>query len=318
MEKTIPFHFFTLYTKSRILVEMVSPTILSLSLYLLINVRCILSFTSPITSSSSAFGINNKRHFSTTISQASNTNNELSAREEAEALLEKARKLRESLASESPSSKIKNSSNAKDEEKDETTNEYTENDDNNNPNIESYRLYVNIGREEGTWMDPRWGASGTRVEFTLDMAFLSTAATNEEKEKMVKDNFGGKSSMVRQMTCLSNKGARLRRGFDNMTCYGGGYRLDSDKQSVVVRFFVDVEGLGGTNDSSYGDITIPKGCLYFSIPCFGGSVKNLSMKEGPITVRQMGWHTGWRREESRIVGTFKAIPLEKAKQKDGF
>ena len=43
-----------------------------------------------------------------------------------------------------------------------------------------------------------------------------------------------------------------------------------------------------------------------------------SSKEGVVTVRQMGWHTGWRRDESRIVGTFRAVPIDKAKQKDGF
>merc|ERR1712071_19602 len=186
--------------------------------------------------------------------------------------------------------------------------------------IASYRLYLDIGREPGTWMDPRWGMSGTRVEFNLDMAFLDSIATEDQKKKMVKDNFGGKSSEIRSMECLSEKGARLRRGFDSMKCYDGAYRLDFDKSSnnVVVRFFVDVEGLGETSDSNYGDITISKGCLYFSIPCFGNSVRNLSLKEGPVTVRQMGWHTGWRREESRIVGIFKAVPLEKAKLKDGF
>ena len=35
-----------------------------------------------------------------------------------------------------------------------------------------YRLYVDIGREEGTWMDLRWGASGRRIEFSLDVPFL--------------------------------------------------------------------------------------------------------------------------------------------------
>ena len=35
-----------------------------------------------------------------------------------------------------------------------------------------YRLYIDIGREPGTWMDPRWGASSRRLEFTLDVSFL--------------------------------------------------------------------------------------------------------------------------------------------------
>jgi hypothetical protein len=66
------------------------------------------------------------------------------------------------------------------------------------------------------------------------------------------------------------------------------------------------------------DIFVPKGCLYFSIPIFGNSISQLSSKEGPLTVRQIGWHTGWRREESQMVGTFRVVPIEKAQRVDGF
>ena len=237
--------------------------------------------------------------------------NAQSAREEAMDLMEKAKKIRESLTDIEPiSTSDDNSKTAL-----KTIEQIEEGD---NDFLATYRLYVDIGREPGTWMDPRWGMSGTRIEFTIDMAFLSKISSNEDKNKMVKDNFGGKSSEVRDMKCLSEKGARLRRGFDSMKCSGGAYRYDMDKKSTVVRFFIDVDGIGEELNSSYGDISIPKGCLYFSIPCFGNNVKSISMKEGPVTVRQIGWHTGWRREESRIVGTFKAIPLDKAKAKDGF
>jgi hypothetical protein len=104
-----------------------------------------------------------------------------------------------------------------------------------------------------------------------------------------------------------------------MTCCGGGYRIDvggANGQSVV-RFFVETEGTPETG-SSYGDISVPKGPLYFSIPCFGNSVANLSIKESPVTVRQIGWHTGWRREESRIVGTFRAKKIEEARIVDKY
>jgi hypothetical protein len=70
-------------------------------------------------------------------------------------------------------------------------------------------------------------------------------------------------------------------------------------------------------NSSPSDIFIPMGCLYFSIPCFGGA-SQISSKEGIVTIRQTGWHTGWRREESRIVGTFRAVPIDQAIKKDGF
>ena len=35
----------------------------------------------------------------------------------------------------------------------------------------------------------------------------------------------------------------------------------------------------------------------------------ISTKEGTVTVKQIGWHTGWRREESRILGMFRMQQL---------
>lgn len=190
-----------------------------------------------------------------------------------------------------------------------------------------YRLYFDLGREDGTWMDPTWGRSGQRIEGSFDVFFQMqpnsiaasepdlSLATQDIIDNMVKDNLSGKSTAVR--TLESSPNARLRGGFEKMKCYGGGYRIDVAKRSSTARFYLDVEG---TEDGvgNYGDIFIPKGCLYFSLPCFNNSVKQLSSKEGIVTVRQMGWHTGWRREESRIVGVFRAVPIEKARKKDRY
>jgi hypothetical protein len=103
-----------------------------------------------------------------------------------------------------------------------------------------YRLYVDIGREEGTWMDPRWGASGKRIEFTLDVKFLNAVANETVASRMVKDNFGGKSSNV--FVLESAKAARLRGGFDSMKCLGGGYRIDRSGSSGTARFYLAADG----------------------------------------------------------------------------
>eukprot|EP00591_Stephanopyxis_turris_P004402 CAMPEP_0195522082 /NCGR_PEP_ID=MMETSP0794_2-20130614/20008_1 /TAXON_ID=515487 /ORGANISM="Stephanopyxis turris, Strain CCMP 815" /LENGTH=256 /DNA_ID=CAMNT_0040651765 /DNA_START=297 /DNA_END=1067 /DNA_ORIENTATION=+ len=242
---------------------------------------------------------------------------------EAERLLAKARQLRESIGetidtTPSNTDAVASTSKAIDAE-----------EENNNGMID-YRLYLDIGREEGTWMDPTWGASGKRIEFTMDVSFASTVSQptplskdDDVAKRMVKDNFGGVSSGVRNV--VTAKDARLRGGFDKMKVMGGGYRIDTDPKkrgSSTVRFHVLVAGTEGS--SSYGDISVPKGCLHFSIPCFGSGnhdrmMENLSKKDGwPITVRQTGWHTGWRREESRIVGVFRALPMKEAKVRDLF
>ena len=182
-----------------------------------------------------------------------------------------------------------------------------------------FRLYADVGREEGTWMDPRWGASGKRIEFSLDIGLLSNRlAAPEVAKKMVQDNTAGKSTPVFALDTA--KYARLRDGFDRMECSGGAYRIDTDRNGrSTIRIVLEVEGTVRADQSYvYGDVSIPPGCLYFSLPVFGRGIDNLSIKEGVVSVRQVGWHTGWRREESRILGIFTAKPLSEATKRDGF
>jgi hypothetical protein len=187
-----------------------------------------------------------------------------------------------------------------------------------------YRLHVDIGREPGSWMEPRWGASGRRIEFTLDVRFTGDAANYGEKGDGTPRQMHASSSLVRDgksLGWLGAKGgsesscfgletapyARMRSGFDRMACLGGLYRIErgsKQKSDATVRFCIRVDG---TTD--YGDVTIPPGYLYFSIPAFSSKLSLISRKPGPVTVRQPGWNTGWRREESRIVGVFVATPL---------
>lgn len=180
-----------------------------------------------------------------------------------------------------------------------------------------YRLYIDIGREPGTWMDPRWGASGKRIECTLDVNFMiKSQADPETVQSMAKDNLGGKSLPV--FTLQTAEYARLRAGFDKMKCSNGGYRIDlanDPRKSNTLRAFVRVNG---TQQGDFGDVSIPSGNLYLSLPAFGNDVSQLSKKEGVVTVRQMGWKTGWRREESRIVGVFRAVPIRDARRLDKF
>lgn len=193
---------------------------------------------------------------------------------------------------------------------------------------QDYRLYLDIGREPGTWMDPRWGASGKRIECTIDVSFRQGGDTDLAGpniiDNMVDDNKFGATSTVRVVDCYPAT-ARLRGGFDSMPVTGGGYRIDAKPQSgksytsSTLRFYIEVGGTAtGETSSTYGDICIPQGRLYFSLPSFGTGVGQLSTKEGIVTVREVGWHTGWRRVESRIVGVFRAKKMEDAKRTDKF
>lgn len=243
----------------------------------------------------------------------------------AEKLLEKARLLREEIkASEntrrssptstsqatklfttsrkitSPWSLVETDTNNGDEEGDETTTSQRT----------AYRFYIDIGREQGTWMEPRWGASGQRIEFTLDVRFSTTVASKDIAADMVQDNRGGLSTPVYELDTAPF--ARLRGGFDRMKCDAGAYRIDtSNRGQKTLRLFIRNEG------KTSGDVSVPTDShLYIALPVLADS--SLSRKEGIVSVRQYGWHTGWYRAESRIVGVVKAVPLAVARAKDGF
>ena len=148
-----------------------------------------------------------------------------------------------------------------------------------NENAVGYRLFVDIGREDGTWMDVRWGSSGKRIEFTLDVEFTTSVVGKDDsaRKNMVQDNLSGQSSDI--YTLRTAQYARLRSGFDRMECgrdtddksenssTGGAYRIDIEQGSgggglggarsrrtaatSTIRFFVPVEGTP-ERDSSYG------------------------------------------------------------------
>lgn len=105
---------------------------------------------------------------------------------------------------------------------------------------QQYRLYIDIGREEGTWMDPRWGASGKRIEGTLDLCFSSSKADPSIEDKMVLDNQRGQSSST--YVIETGKKMRLKSGFDSMAVKSGGYRVDFTKNGGTLRFYFQVEG----------------------------------------------------------------------------
>lgn len=208
---------------------------------------------------------------------AESSGGEVDAKDEAERLFAKARAIRESLPTESETTPPASS------DSDAASSATTQTGE-NDPKLSSssgsalgvssgvgYRLYVDIGREDGTWMEPRWGASGSRIEFTVDVSFLTPDGTGDNSEddaslaakdvrnRMVKDNFGGRSSAVRIVEATSPN-ARLRSGFDKMACRGGGYRIDVSGTDAVVRFHLDVDGTPTSGPgSTYGDICVPKG-----------------------------------------------------------
>ena len=151
---------------------------------------------------------------------------------------------------------------------------------------------MDVGREKNTWMDRRWGASGSRIPFALDVTFGALGAVD-----------------------AGARGGRLRGGFDTLKCGGGEWKREGER----LEFSVVTEGTG--ENDSYGDVSVPAGALYFAMSAYGGENwrDNVSERESTVCVRQMGWKTGWWRRESRIVGTARVKMLsEEVRRKDLF
>lgn len=147
----------------------------------------------------------------------------------------------------------------------------------------THRLALDFGREEGTWMDARWGLSGRRIECTADLTFGADGS-------------------------LSCAPFRLRGGFDTMPMRGGASYTVAQRTRLAIE--LDVEGTAGREDL-YGDVSIPQGMLYVTLGCAGdpGRGGSVGAREGVVCVKQRGWHTGWWREENRIAGTARIKAL---------
>jgi len=150
----------------------------------------------------------------------------------------------------------------------------------------AHRLYIDIGREPGTWMEPRWGASGRRLEFTLDVSFLrlqldDIASSSQEEEqrivndylasddialKLISSTSSSKSSLSPIYALHSAPNARLLGGFDKMEMFDGGYCIESSSTATATKTMRFCLSVAGTTN---GDISIPKGYLYFALPYFG-------------------------------------------------
>jgi hypothetical protein len=117
-----------------------------------------------------------------------------------------------------------------------------------------YRLDFDIGREAGTWMDPRWGASGKRIPWTLDVLFTSIQLSPEdERYKRIKLVYKN-DAIVRSLETAS--AGRLRQGFDSMPVYPGAYYVDVSDKGQTCRFVIPVDGTP-ERGGSYGYVLNP-------------------------------------------------------------
>ena len=183
-----------------------------------------------------------------------------------------------------------------------------------------------LGREDGTWMPPRWAASGARYEFSLDVKLGGSASVAAAAEKE------GAASVAAWFDSRAARGSRSASKETRRDKYlggdgSGGVVVLEGRQPTRPKIrnypapFTVVPGCwtraGKVNDGSlklwmqvgdegveFEDLALPPGeRLFMTAPAWG---RTLSNRGGVVSVRVNAiWRT-----EYRIVGRWKAVPIE--------
>mmetsp|Transcript_11942 Transcript_11942/g.18720 ORF Transcript_11942/g.18720 Transcript_11942/m.18720 type:complete len:289 (-) Transcript_11942:133-999(-) len=138
-----------------------------------------------------------------------------------------------------------------------------------------WMLKLDLGREQGTWMDARWGASGQRFKATLAVKLLP----------------GGEVDVVDKSVGLFPQLPALK---------GGKWKVEGSFPSEKLKFSVQHSGF--TKQDTKCDLDLPEGNLFLSINTLGPNVG----RQGSLSIEQYRFLV---RKERRLVGVFSAEKL---------
>ena len=161
-----------------------------------------------------------------------------------------------------------------------------------------YQLALDIGTEKGTWMPPKWGASGTRATATPVVRFAA-----DGKLKLVSGQAWDHLTIQWQ---TSDGDLLMGPQWETKTEESviGGWSVEKDKCSM----YFDHGGI------QKDDIVLEPGRLW----CTCGAWGDLLQKRGTLTIKQSKF--GWLpfipspREASFIVGVFTAVRQDEPNQ----
>ena len=145
----------------------------------------------------------------------------------------------------------------------------------------TWRVSLDIGQEKGTWMPPRWGASGVRALATPVLSF-------QAEGRLVLEDSGPWDHLTVQW-CTADDGSI------------GRWMVDDNSKAT---FFLEHEGL------ERKDVRLEPGKLY----CTAGAWGDVLARRGGLTIKQKKF--GWMpflptaNEASFIVGVFRAARLD--------
>eukprot|EP00960_Hanusia_phi_P050650 760341-Hanusia_phi.AAC.2 len=137
-------------------------------------------------------------------------------------------------------------------------------------------LKLDFGREPGTWMDARWGASGQRVKVAVAVEMLKDGSV-----RPIDYQYG----LFKTLTSPQGSSFKVKGSFPN----------------EVLEFSIKHSGLPESKTGC--DVSLPEGDIFFSIGTLGTKLGS----RGRMSIEQYRFFV---RRERRIVGTFAAERIE--------
>jgi len=142
------------------------------------------------------------------------------------------------------------------------------------------KVTLSVGREDGTWMDKEWAASGARLLLPLSCRFT---------DEIVDLGFPGEEALggrfCRKIECSGGSFVG-KSGTENVVVENGGWATAPTGRlgESAVRFFLDFPSGAARND-----VSIPAGRVFFSNVCFDetteAEIPASEVVDGPAGVR---------------------------------
>jgi len=135
-----------------------------------------------------------------------------------------------------------------------------------------WKLSLDIGREEGTWMPKTWGVSGNRLILNMEIEFT-------QEQLYEREEFLGGLGGARILKVCDNQmilAPTIREGIRKIECLEGGWRIgkgEGPKGTDILRFYLEVEDKISREN---GDVYCPPGRIYCNCGYFPFMTKSSS------------------------------------------
>ena len=156
----------------------------------------------------------------------------------------------------------------------------------------TWTLQLNVGREQGTWMPPEWGKSGTRLAVSIDVKFTQAPLpASVSTNSLVGD--AKRTRVVAPLTKTVKFMAGLT-GERELKVDSGGWAISKpgEGRPDVLRFWLEFP-----DEVSKNDVNIPKGRVFFSTGVWTSqTIEQLKKNLEPLAKARKEQEDAWNAE----------------------